>query len=163
MTDFYRQFITDTQGYITSQLQLMKVQSVEQTSQLIGLIITLIIITSIVIVGLIFFAIALAAWLEQWLPMWISYLVIAGAMLLIAIGFFGGRRIWFVRPIEKHLSEVIMDNPMPLKQQKQIAETKVAMQRGLFERDITEIHSKWKQIQHICSLLWDTLSPTKFN
>lgn len=163
MTDFYRQFITDTQGYITSQLQLMKVQSVEQTSQLIGLIITLITITSIVIVGLIFFAIALAAWLEQWLPMWISYLVIAGAMLLIAIGFLGGRRIWFVRPIEKHLSEVIMDNPMPLKQQKQIAETKVAMQRGLFERDITEIHSKWKQIQHICSLLWDTLSPTKFN
>lgn len=163
MTDFYRQFITDTQGYITSQLQLMKVQSVEQTSQLIGLIITLITITSIVIVGLIFFAIALAAWLEQWLPMWISYLVIAGAMLLIAIGFFGGRRIWFVRLIEKHLSEVIMDNPMPLKQQKQIAETKVAMQRGLFERDITEIHSKWKQIQHICSLLWDTLSPTKFN
>jgi magnesium-transporting ATPase (P-type) len=163
MTDFYRQFITDTQGYITSQLQLMKVQSVEQASQLIGLIITLITITSIVIVGLIFFAIALAAWLEQWLPMWISYLVIAGAMLLIAIGFFWGRRIWFVRPIEKHLSEVIMDNPMPLKQQKQIAETKVAMQRGLFERDITEIHSKWKQIQHICSLLWDTLSPTKFN
>jgi hypothetical protein len=95
--------------------------------------------------------------------MWISYLVIAGAMLLIAIGVFWGRRIWFVRPIEKHLSEVIMDNPMPLKQQKQIAETKVAMQRGLFERDITEIHSKWKQIQHICSLLWDTLSPTKFN
>lgn len=163
MTDFYRQFITDTQGYITSQLQLMKVQSVEQTSQLIGLIITLITITSIVIVGLIFFAIALAAWLEQWLPMWISYLVIAGAMLLIAIGVFWGRRIWFVRPIEKHLSEVIMDNPMPLKQQKQIAETKVAMQRGLFERDITEIHSKWKQIQHICSMLWDTLSPTKFN
>lgn len=163
MTDFYRQFITDTQGYITSQLQLMKVQSVEQASQLIGLIITLITITSIVIVGLIFFAIALAAWLEQWLPMWISYLVIAGAMLLIAIGVFWGRRIWFVRPIEKHLSEVIMDNPMPLKQQKQIAETKVAMQRGLFERDITEIHSKWKQIQHICSLLWDTLSPTKFN
>ena len=118
MTDFYRQFITDTQGYITSQLQLMKVQSVEQTSQLIGLIITLITITSIVIVGLIFFAIALAAWLEQWLPMWISYLVIAGAMLLIAIGVFWGRRIWFVRPIEKHLSEVIMDNPMPLKQQK---------------------------------------------
>lgn len=163
MTDFYRQFITDTQGYITSQLQLMKVQSVEQTSQLIGLIITLITITSIVIVGLIFFAIALAAWLEQWLPMWISYLVISGAMLLIAIGVFWGRRIWFVRPIEKHLSEVIMDNPMPLKQQKQIAATKVAMQRGLFERDITEIHSKWKQIQHICSLLWDTLSPTKFN
>ena len=159
MTDLYSQLLTDIQGYIKSQFQLLQVRSIEQTSQLLGLIITLFTITAIVVVGLIFLAIALAAWLEQWLPMWASYLVIAGAMLLIALGVFWGRRLWFVRPIEKHLSEVIMDNPAPLKQQKQSIENQSAMQRELLERDMSEIRHDWSQVQQLFSLLRDILSP----
>ena len=159
MTDLYSQLLTDIQGYIKSQFQLLQMRSIEQTSQLLGLIITLFAITAIVVIGLIFLAIALAAWLEQWLPMWASYLVIAGAMLLIALGVFWGRRLWFVRPIEKHLSEVIMDNPQPLKQQKQPLENQSAMQRELLERDIAEIRRDWSQVQHLFSLLRDILSP----
>ena len=159
MTDLYSQLLTDIQGYIKSQFQLLQVRSIKQTSQLLGLIITLFAITAIVVIGLIFLAIALAAWLEQWLPMWASYLVIAGAMLLIALGVFWGRRLWFVRPIEKHLSEVIMDNPQPLKQQKQSLESQSSMQRELLERDMAEVRRDWSQVQRLFSLLRDILSP----
>lgn len=158
-TSLYNQLLADIQSYIKSQFQLLKVQSIEQTSQLLGLIIALFAITAIVVVGLIFLAIALAAWLEQWLPMWASYLVIAGGMGLIALGVYWGRRLWFVRPIEKHLSEVIMDSPAPLKQQKQSIENQSAMQRELLERDIATVQREWAQIQQLFSLLRDILSP----
>ena len=149
------------QTYLRSQIQLLKVQSIEQTSQLLGLIIALFAITAIVVVGLIFLAIALAAWLEQWLPMWASYLVIAGGMGLIALGVYWGRRLWFVRPIEKHLSEVIMDSPAPLKQQKQSIENQSAMQRELLERDIASVQRDWAQIQQLFALLREIISPKK--
>ena len=161
MKDFYNQLLADIQSYIKSQFQLLKVQSIEQTSQLLGLIIALFSITAIVVVGLIFLAIALAAWLEQWLPMWASYLVIAGGMGLIALGVYWGRRLWFVRPIEKHLSEVIMDNPAPLKQQKQSIENQSAMQRELLERDIASVQRDWAQVQQLFALLREIISPKK--
>ena len=134
-------------------------RSIEQTSQLLGLIIALFAITAIVVIGLIFLAIALAAWLEQWLPMWASYLVIAGTMLLIALGVFLGRKLWFVRPIEKHLGEVVMDNPQSIKTQKQSLENQSSMQRELLERDLAEVRRDWSQVQHLFSLLRDILSP----
>lgn len=161
MKDFYNQLLADIQAYIKSQIQLLKVQSIEQTSQLLGLIIALFAITAIVVVGLIFLAIALAAWLEQWLPMWASYLVIAGGMGLIALGVYWGRRLWFVRPIEKHLSKVIMDSPAPLKQQKQAIENQSAMQRELLERDIATVQRDWAQVQQLFALLREIVSPKK--
>ena len=160
-TSLYNQLLADIQSYIKSQIQLLKVQSIEQTSQLLGLIIALFAITAIVVIGLIFLAIALAAWLEQWLPMWASYLVIAGGMGLIALGVYWGRRLWFVRPIEKHLSEVIMDSPAPLKQQKQSIENQSAMQRELLERDIATVQRDWAQIQQLFALLREIISPKK--
>ena len=159
MKDFYNQLLSDTQAYLKTQYQLLQVRSIEQTSQLLGLIITLFAMTAIVVIGLIFLAIALAAWLEQWLPMWASYLVIAGAMLLIALGVFWGRRLWFVRPIEKHLGEVVMDNLQSLKQQKQLLGDQSSMQRELLERDMSEIRRDWSQMQHLFSLMRDILSP----
>lgn len=161
MKDLYNQLLADIQSYIKSQIQLLQVQSIEQTSQLLGLIIALFAITAIVVVGLIFLAIALAAWLEQWLPMWASYLVIAGGMGLIALGVYWGRRLWFVRPIEKHLSEVIMDSPAPLKQQKQAIENQSAMQRELLERDIASVQRDWAQVQQLFALLREIISPKK--
>ena len=149
MKDLYNQSLTDIQAYIKTQFQLLKVHSIEQTGQLLGLIIALFSITAIVVVGLIFLAIALAAWLEQWLPMWASYLVIAGAMLLIAFGVFWGRRLWFIRPIEKHLGNVVLDNPQPLKQQKQSLENQFSMQRKLLERDMQEVRRNWAQMQQL--------------
>ena len=149
MKDFYNQLVSDTQAYLKTQYQLLQVRSIEQTSQLLGLIITLFSIVAIVVVGLIFLAIALAAWLEQWLPMWASYLVIAGAMLLIALGVFWGRRLWFIRPIEKHLGKVVLDNPQPLKQQKQSLESQSSMQRELLERDMAEVRRGWAQMQQL--------------
>ena len=149
MKDLYNQLLTDIQVYMKSQFQLLQLRSIEQTSQLLGLIIALFSIVAIVVVGLIFLAIALAAWLEQWLPMWASYLVIAGAMLLIALGVFWGRRLWFIRPIEKHLGKVVLDNPQPLKQQKQSLESQSSMQRKLLERDMSEIRRNWTQMQQL--------------
>lgn len=149
MKDLYNQLLTDIQAYLKSQFQLLQLRSIEQTSQLLGLIIALFSIVAIVVVGLIFLAIALAAWLEQWLPMWASYLVIAGAMLLIALGVFWGRRLWFIRPIEKHLGKVVLDNPQPLKQQKQSIENQFSMHRKLLERDIQDVRRNWAQMQRL--------------
>ena len=149
MKDLYNQLLTDIQAYMKSQFQLLQLRSIEQTSQLLGLIIALFSIVAIVVVGLIFLAIALAAWLEQWLPMWASYLVIAGAMLLIALGVLWGRRLWFIRPIEKHLGKVVLDNPQSLKQQKQSLENQSSMQRKLLERDMQEVRRNWAQMQQL--------------
>ncbi len=159
--NLYNQLLTDIQSYTKSQFQLLKVQSIEQMSLLIGLIMTIVAITAIVVIGLIFLAIALAAWLEQWLPMWASYLVIAGGMGLIALGVYWGRRLWFVRPIEKHLSEVVMDNPAPLKQQKQSIENQSAMQRELLQRDLATVQRDWAQVQQLFELLREIISPKK--
>ena len=153
MKDFYNQLLSDTQAYLKTQYQLLQVRSIEQTSQLLGLIITLFAITAIVVVGLIFLAIALAAWLEQWLPMWASYLVIAGAMLLVALGVLWGRRLWFVRPIERHLGEVILNNSQPLKKQKQSLDSQSTMQRELLERDLAEVRRDWSQVQQIWQMI----------
>ena len=153
MKDFYNHLLSDTQAYLKTQYQLLQVRSIEQTSQLLGLIIALFSITAIVVIGLIFLAIALAAWLEQWLPMWASYLVIAGAMLLIALGVLWGRRLWFVRPIEKHLSKVLLDDSTPLKKQKQSIENKSAMQYELLQRDIESIQQEWSLLQRILQII----------
>ena len=158
MKDFYNQLVSDTQAYLKTQYQLLQVRSIEQTSQLLGLIITLFTITAIVVIGLIFLAIALAAWLEQWLPMWASYLVIAGAMLLIALGVLWGRRLWFVRPIEKHLSKVLLDDSTPLKKQKQSIENKSAMQYELLQRDIESIQQEWSLLQRILQIIRSIIS-----
>jgi hypothetical protein len=85
--------------------------------------------------------------------MWASYLIIAGAMLLIALVVLWGRRLWFVRPIEKHLGEVVLDNPQPLKKQKQSLENQSAMQRELLERDMAEIRCDWAQVQQIWRMI----------
>ena len=153
MKDLYNQLLTDIQVYMKSQFQLLQLRSIEQASQLLGLIIALFSIVAIVVVELIFLAIALAAWLEQWLPMWASYLLIAGTMLLIALGVLCGRRLWFVRPIEKHLGEVVLDNPQPLKKQKQSLENQSSMQRELLERDVAEIQRDWSQVQQIWQMI----------
>ena len=157
-TTIYNQLLTDTQEYIKTQYKLLQVKSIEQTSRLIGLIITIVMITAIVVIGLIFLAIALAAWLEQWLPMWASYLVIAGAMLLIALVVYWGRRYWFVRPVEKHLSEVILDDTTPLDRQRQSTENQAEVQRELMKRDMSTIRHEWEQIERILQVIRSVLS-----
>ena len=157
-TTIYHQLVTDTQEYIKTQYKLLQVKSIEQTSRLIGVIITIVVITAIVVIGLIFLAIALAAWLEQWLPMWASYLVIAGTMLVIALAIFWGKKWWFVRPIEKHLSEVVLDDTTPLTNQKQSIESQSSLQRELLQRDINTIQQEWVQIERILQLIREFIS-----
>lgn len=161
MTGLYNQFLADIQSYIRSQIQLLQLRSIEEQSRMIGMMITIIVVTSIIIIGLIFLAIALAAWLEYWLPMWASYLVIAGAMGLIALAIYVGRRIWFVRPIEKHLSEAKFGNTQPLQQQIKSLENQATMQRELLNRDVAEIQRDWAQVEQILALLRNLISSKK--
>ena len=152
-TTIYNQLLTDIQEYIKTQYKLLQVKSIEQTSRLIGVIITILMITAIVVIGLIFLAIALAAWLEQWLSMWAAYLVIAGFMLLVALVVYFGKRWWFVRPVENRLSKVILNDTTPLEKQKQSIENQSTMQRELLQRDMNTIQQKWAEIQQFLQLI----------
>ena len=152
-TTIYNQILTDTQEYIKTQYKLLQVKSIEQTSRLIGVIITIMMITAIVLIGLIFLAIALAAWLEQWLSMWAAYLVIAGFMLLVALVVYFGKRWWFVRPVENRLSKVILNDTTPLEKQKQSIENQSTMQRELLQRDMNTIQQEWAEIQQFLQLI----------
>lgn len=152
-TIIYNQLLTDTQDYIKTQYKVLQVKSIEQTSRLIGMIIMMIMLAAIVVIGLIFLAIATVAWLEQWLPMWVSYLVIAGAMLLIALVVYLGRKWWFVHPIEKHLSEVVIEDTTPIKMQKQSLENQSSMQRDLLQRDMEIIQQDWTQLRFILEMI----------
>ena len=152
-TTIYNQLLTDTQEYIKAQYKLLQIKSIEQTSRLIGVIITIMMITAIVLIGLIFLAIALAAWLEQWLSMWAAYLVIAGFMLLVALVVYFGKRWWFVRPVENRLSKVILNDTTPLEKQKQSIENQSTMQRKLLQRDMNTIQQEWAEIQQFLQLI----------
>ena len=152
-TTIYNQLLTDTQEYIKAQYKLLQIKGIEQTSRLIGVIITIVMITAIVVIGLIFLAIALAAWLEQWLSMWAAYLVIAGFMLLVALVVYFGKRWWFVRPVENRLSKVILNDTTPLEKQKQSIENQSTMQRELLQRDMNTIQQEWAEIQQFLQLI----------
>ena len=152
-TNIYNQLLTDTQEYIKTQYKLLQVKSIEQTSRLIGVIITIVMITAIVVIELVFLAIALAAWLEQWLSMWAAYLVIAGFMLLVALVVYFGKRWWFVRPVENRLSKVILNDTTPLEKQKQSIENQSTMQRELLQRDMNTIQQEWAEIQQFLQLI----------
>ena len=87
-----------------------------------------------------------------------SYLVIAGAMLLIALAIYWGKKWWFVRPVEKHLSKVILDDNTPLKRQKQTIESQSSMQCELLQRDVSSIKQEWTQIERILQLIRSLIS-----
>lgn len=157
-TTIYNQLLTDTQEYIKQQHKLLQVKGIEQSSHLIGLIITIVMMTAIVVISLIFLAIALAAWLERWLPMWASYLVIVGAMLLIALVVYWGRKWWFVRPVEKHLSELVLEDTTSLKKQKQAIEYQSTLQRELLQRDMNTIQQEWTKIERLLQLIRSIIS-----
>ena len=90
--------------------------------------------------------------------MWASYLVIAGAMLLIALVVYWGGRWWFVRPIEKHLSELVTDDMRPLCQQKQAIENQATMQQELLQRDISAIRQEWSQVERLLQMIKSIIS-----
>jgi uncharacterized membrane protein len=154
----YNQLLTDTQAYITTQYKLLQVKGIKQTSRILSMIIAVVVTTTLVVIGHIFLAIALAAWLEQWLPMWASYLIIAGITLLIALAIYWGRKLWFVRPIEKRISQAVMNDITPLQQIQQSIENQSAMQRELLERDIENIQQEWSQIERILYLIRSVFS-----
>ena len=90
--------------------------------------------------------------------MWASYLVIAGAMLLIAFGAFWGRKLWFVRPIEKHLCELVTTDTRPLILQKQSIENQATMQQELLQRDVNAIRQEWSLVERVLQIIKSIIS-----
>ena len=79
-------------------------------------------------------------------------------MLLIALTVYLGKKWWFVRPVEKHLSKVILDDNTPLKRQKQAIENQSTMQYELLQRDVSSIKQEWTQIVRILQLIRNIIS-----
>jgi hypothetical protein len=79
-------------------------------------------------------------------------------MLVIALTVYLGRKWWFVRPVEKHLSEVVLDDTTLLSKQKQSIENQSSMQRELLQRDINSIQQEWVQIERILQLIREFIS-----
>jgi hypothetical protein len=156
--NFNNQLFADFQEYIKLKYRQMQLRSIEQSSALIGMIVAYLLMIVVVIIGLIFMAIALAAWLEFWLPMWASYLIIAGVMLLIAGIIFGGRKLWFVHPMEKQLTKRVLNDANSISIQKQTIENQLDVQRKLLERDVAEVQNDWTKVQRIATFLRDLLS-----
>ena len=158
---FYNQLFTDIQDYARAEYQLLQVKSVEKTSQLVGLIVGAVIAIVMIVIALIFLAIAFAAWLEYWLPMWASYLIVAVATIIMALIIVLGRKLWFVRPVQKQLTTMTMDSNQPLEEQKKAIENQVAMQQAFLERDMGEVQREWSQIKLIIHSIVDWISPQK--
>lgn len=157
-TSIFYQLLVDIKSYIQSQLQLLQLQSIQQISQLVGLILALFTMTAIAIIATIFLAIALAAWLEQWLPMWASYLVIAATMFIIAFIIYGCRGLLIVRPIEKIVSNAVMQDSKPLDVQKQLLQEQTAIKREKVQSQIDAIKHNWKDLEHILQTIKSTIS-----
>ncbi len=158
---FYNQLLNDVQGYVKAQYQLLQVQSIEKTSQIIGLIIGAMLAIVMIVIGMIFLAIAFAAWLEQWLPMWASYLIVAVITMVVSAVVILGRKIWFIRPIEKQLTNMMLDNKKPLAEQKISIENQVTKQQAFVERDFGEVQQEWSHMKIILHTISDLISSKK--
>ena len=79
-------------------------------------------------------------------------------MLLLALVVYWGQRWWFVRPVEKHLSDVIMEDTKPLVQQKQLLESQSAVQYELLQRDVKTIRQEWSYVESILQVIKNMMS-----
>lgn len=125
--------VEEVRDYITTRLELLKLEILDRVSSLLGLLCALLIVTFLAITVFIFLGFAMVYALCEVLPMWAASLIVAATFLLILVLLIVCRRVLFILPIKDAMSRIMFHDGMSHSQYE------VEMERLRHKQEIQEL------------------------
>ena len=106
--DVYKSLVNNVKDYADLQLQLLKLNIVEKTSQILSLLIVIIAGTILLMAAFVYFSMMFVLWMETLTGnLTYGFLIIAGFFLLLFILFVLLRKKMIINPIIKKMSSIL--------------------------------------------------------
>ena len=106
--DVYKSLVNNVKDYADLQLQLLKLNIVEKTSQILSLLIVIIAGTILLMAAFVYFSMMFVLWMKTLTGSLIyGFLIIAGFFLLLFILFVLLRKKMIINPIIKKMSSIL--------------------------------------------------------
>ncbi len=96
--------------YIKLQIDLLKINLTEKSSQILSVILSLLIGVILLLVAFIYFSMALVHWMASLLNSMIyGYLIVGGIFVILFLVFYLLRKKIFLNPLIKKISSILFD------------------------------------------------------
>lgn len=106
--DVYKSLVNNVKDYADLQLQLLKLNVVEKTSQILSLLIVIIAGTILLMAAFVYFSMMFVLWMKTLTgSLTYGFLIIAGFFLLLFILFVLLRKKIIINPIIKSMSSIL--------------------------------------------------------
>jgi len=106
--DVYKSLVNNVKDYADLQLQLLKLNIVEKTSQILSLLIVIIAGTILLMAAFVYFSMMFVLWMKTLTgSLTYGFLIIAGFFLLLFILFVLLRKKMIINPIIKKMSSIL--------------------------------------------------------
>ena len=106
--DVYKSLVNNVKEYADLQLQLLKLNIVEKTSQILSLLIVIIAGTILLMAAFVYFSMMFVLWMKALTgSLTYGFLIIAGFFLLLFILFVLLRKKMIINPIIKKMSSIL--------------------------------------------------------
>ena len=106
--DVYKSLVNNVKDYADLQLQLLKLNIVEKTSQILSLLIVIIAGTILLMAAFVYFSMMFVLWMKTLMgSLTYGFLIIAGFFLLLFILFVLLRKKMIINPIIKKMSSIL--------------------------------------------------------
>ena len=106
--DVYKSLVNNVKEYADLQLQLLKLNIVEKTSQILSLLIVIIAGTILLMAAFVYFSMMFVLWMKTLTgSLTYGFLIIAGFFLLLFILFVLLRKKMIINPIIKKMSSIL--------------------------------------------------------
>ena len=108
--DVYKSLVNNVKEYADLQLQLLKLNIVEKTSQILSLLIVIIAGTILLMAAFVYFSMMFVLWMKTLTgSLTYGFLIIAGFFLLLFILFVLLRKKMIINPIFKKMSSIMFN------------------------------------------------------
>lgn len=108
--DVYKSLVNNVKDYADLQLQLLKLNIVEKTSQILSLLIVIIAGTILLMAAFVYFSMMFVLWMKTLTgSLTYGFLIIAGFFLLLFILFVLLRKKMIINPIIKKMSSIMFN------------------------------------------------------
>lgn len=110
--DVYKSLVNNVKDYADLQLQLLKLNIVEKTSQILSLLIVIIAGTILLMTAFVYFSMMFVLWMKTLTgSLTYGFLIIAAFFLLLFILFVLLRKKMIINPIIKKMSSILFSEP----------------------------------------------------
>lgn len=108
--DVYKSLVNNVKDYADLQLQLLKLNIVEKTSQILSLLIVIIAGTILLMAAFVYFSMMFVLWMKTLTgSLTYGFLIIAGFFLLLFILFVLLRKKMIINPIIRKMSSIMFN------------------------------------------------------